>query len=126
MVWPGSKPDRYFFRWQGIWQSLLHGLPAGVALGAVWFGLCKFGLIKQPGYNAGFWLTAFSLFEMVVFTELAFRGLILGGLIFRDVPARAALLLKCALFVVYRTVIYTPGDQWAALILLTAGALAAS
>lgn len=117
MVWPDSNPGRYFFRWQGIKQSLIFGLSMGVI--AAFFSLVaiRTGLNDAVTLETGFWPQAFSMFQRVVLIELAFRGLILGAFVFRGVPDRTAGWLQASMYALLLFVGFLYNGQLAALML---------
>lgn len=115
-VWPDSKPGRYFFRWQGIRRSIYYGLSLGVFLALLFLALMRAEFIKIAVPETGFWAQAFSIFQRVMLTELAFRGLILGSLVYRGVPDRIAVWLQASLYSVLLFVGFLYGGQWIALL----------
>jgi membrane protease YdiL (CAAX protease family) len=115
-VWPDSRPDRYFFRWQGIKQSTYFGLSMGVIAALFSLVPLRAGFINVAVPEVGFWPQAFSILQRVVFTELAFRGLILGSLVYRGVPDRIAVLVQGSLYAILLLIGFLYSGQLAALI----------
>lgn len=116
MVWPDSKPARYFIQLPQIGRSLVYGLLAG--LGSILLLVILRGweqVINFPITVPGPGVMAFIAMEGVLFEELAFRGLILGSLIYRGFTERTALLLQAALFLIAHFPSYLPDADWASL-----------
>lgn len=125
MVWPESKPARYFIQLSQIGRSLRYGLLAGLGCVLFLIGIIGWERITNLPYSEWPSVLAFGILEGVLFEELAFRGLLLGALIFRGVTERTALLVQAVLFFIAHLPRYLPDSEWAFLALVAALGLGA-